>query len=81
MNQVLVELDDRTMERLNKVAPPKARKRSEFIRSAIRSALDLLAEREMEEAYRKTPQERIEPDLDPKTWESVGFAKPKRRKQ
>jgi metal-responsive CopG/Arc/MetJ family transcriptional regulator len=40
MQQVLVELDDRTMARLNRVAPPSARKRSEFIREAIRRALN-----------------------------------------
>ena len=40
MQQVLVELDDRTMARLNRVAPPRARKRSEFIREAIRRALN-----------------------------------------
>ena len=68
MNQVLIELDDRTLARLNKVAPPRARKRSEFIREAIRRALDAQVEDQMDRAYRETPQDATEVDLDPATW-------------
>ncbi len=74
MNQVLVELDEETLRRLNAVAPPRARKRSEFIREAIRRALDRLVEEQMEEAYRRAPQDSAEVDLDPSTWEPVRFA-------
>ena len=69
MNQIIVELDDRTLTRLNQVAPPKARKRSEFIRAAIRRALDERMEEEMDRSYAKTPQDVTEVDLDPDTWE------------
>ena len=71
MNQVIIELDDRTMARLNRVAPPRARKRSEFIREAIRRALNERLEADMERAYAAQPQE-SEPtlDLDPATWEA-----------
>ena len=79
MHQVIVELDDGIIERLNRVAPPSARKRSEFIREAIRKALDERLEQEMERAYRDAPQEAIESDLDPETWEAVRFAKKKRK--
>lgn len=81
MNQLLVELDDETLRRLNGVAPPKARKRSEFIREAIRRALDLHLEQQMEEAYRRQPQDADEVDLDPETWEPVHFAARKRRRK
>lgn len=71
MNQVIVELDDRTLKRLDKVAPAKARRRSEFIREAIRRALDSLASEQIERAYRRQPQAEVETDLDPATWEPV----------
>lgn len=70
MQQVIVELDERTMERLNRVAPPSARKRSEFIREAIRRALNERLEADMERAYREQPQEGAEVDVDPATWEA-----------
>lgn len=78
MHQVIVELDDRTLKRLNKVAPPRARKRSEFVRAAIRRALDLLAEEEMERAYREFPQDASEIDLDPEAWAAGAVPKQKR---
>lgn len=80
MNQVLVELDEVTLRRLNAVAPPRARKRSEFIREAIRRALDRLAEEQMAEAYRRTPQEAEETDLDPSTWEPVRLETRRKKK-
>jgi Arc/MetJ-type ribon-helix-helix transcriptional regulator len=81
MNQVLVELDDDTLRRLNDVAPPRARKRSELIREAIRRALDRHLEQQMEEAYQRQPQDPTEGDLDPDTWEPVHFATSKRKKK
>ena len=68
MHQVIIELDSRTMERLNRVAPARERKRSAFIREAIRRALDEEAELLMERAYREQPQDVAETDLDPATW-------------
>ena len=69
MHQVIVELDDQTIQRLNRIAPPRNRKRSEFIREAIRRALNERLEQAMEEAYRAQPQDGTEVDLDPATWE------------
>jgi len=76
MQQVIIELDDRTIERLNRVAPPSARKRSEFIREAIRRALNERLEADMERAYAAQPPEAADVDLDPATWE----AKPRKKK-
>ena len=76
MQQVIIELDDRTIERLNQVAPAKARKRSEFIREAIRRALNERLEADMERAYAAHAPEAAEVDLDPTTWE----ARPRKKK-
>jgi hypothetical protein len=77
MQQIIVELDDETVRRLNKVAPPKERKRSEFIREAIRKALNERIELEMEAAYRRQPDD-FEPPMLAETWEKV---RPARRKK
>jgi hypothetical protein len=69
MPQVIVELDDRTMRRLEEAAPASARLRSQFIRDAIRRALDARVEADMERAYREKPQDSVEVDLDAATWE------------
>ncbi len=79
MQQVIVELDDRTMVRLNRVAPPSARKRSEFIREAIRRALNERLEQDMERAYRLQPQLSEDVDLDPSTWEAAPRKKKAKR--
>jgi hypothetical protein len=55
MKQILVELDDRCARDLDRVAPPKKRVRAEFIRLAIRSAIDLALDRATADAYRKRP--------------------------
>jgi Arc/MetJ-type ribon-helix-helix transcriptional regulator len=81
MHQVIVELDDRTLARLNRVAPPSARKRSEFIREAIRKALNARLEEDMERAYRKQPQDSAEPDVDPATWEAAPAPRKERAKR
>lgn len=75
MPRVRIELDGRTIARLNRVAPPSARKRSEFIREAIRRALNKWLEADMERAYSEQAPEGTEVDVDPSTWE----AKRKRR--
>lgn len=69
MKQLLIELDEETADRLERVAPARSRQRSEFIRNAIRGALADVEERRSAEAYR------LQPDgdpayLDPRVWES-----------
>lgn len=55
MKRMLVELDDRSARDLERVAPARERKRAEFIRLAIRRALDLTLDRKTREAYRRDP--------------------------
>jgi predicted DNA-binding protein len=83
MKQILLELDDDTAARLDAAAPPRSRKRSEFIRSAIRRALWELEEQATEAAYRLRPD--TEPAyFDASAWgvrepEAAPRAKPRRR--
>ena len=51
MKQFLVELDEVCARDLERVAPSKSRKRSEFVRLAIRHAVDLALDRETAAAY------------------------------
>ncbi|HVH57211.1 MAG TPA: CopG family transcriptional regulator [Vicinamibacterales bacterium] len=55
MKSVLIELDDETAARIERVAPGRTRQRSEFIRNAIRRALWELEERQTADAYRRQP--------------------------
>jgi Arc/MetJ-type ribon-helix-helix transcriptional regulator len=67
--QIIVELDEGTARELERIAPSRARKRSEFVRHALRLALDAEAERRMADAYRQQPDD-AEPELiDPGAWE------------
>ena len=68
MKQILVEIEDDLAARLERVAPGRARQRSEFVRAAIRRALWEMEEAATAEAYRAHPDE---PDvyLDPEVWE------------
>jgi predicted transcriptional regulator len=77
--QIIVELDEGTAQELEAVAPSRARKRSEFVRRALRQALDAEAERRMAAAYRKQPDD--EPEVvDPETWEPRASTVPRRRR-
>ena len=55
MKQILLELDDDTAARLDVVAPAQGRKRSDFIRKAIRQALLEAEDLATELAYRRHP--------------------------
>lgn len=78
--QVIVELDAAMSAELDKVASAKERRRSEFIRMAIRRALDEEMERRMAEAYREQPDD--EPAyFDPKAWSpKADVAAPRKRR-
>ncbi len=69
MKQFIVELDDETAEKLEHVAPARSRKRSQFIRSAIRRALWELEERTTAEAYRSQPDSAADAYVDASVWE------------
>jgi Arc/MetJ-type ribon-helix-helix transcriptional regulator len=67
--RIIVELDEGTARELERIAPSRARKRSEFVRRALRRALDAEVERRIARAYRQLPDD-VRPDrIDPKAWE------------
>ena len=68
MKSVLIEIDNDTAARLDDVAPARSRRRSEFIRNAIRRALWELEEQATAEAYRRQP-DAPEPYLSADVWE------------
>jgi Arc/MetJ-type ribon-helix-helix transcriptional regulator len=74
MKSVLIELDDEVAARLEQVAPGRSRRRSEFIRNAIREALWHLEEQATAEAYQRQPDS---PDayLSGDVWESASAPK------
>jgi predicted transcriptional regulator len=67
--QIIVELDEGTARELERIAPSRARKRSEFVRRAVRQALDAEAERRMADAYRTQPDDGEPQVVDPEAWE------------
>jgi predicted transcriptional regulator len=69
MKQMLVEIEDDVAAKLEQVAPARSRRRSEFIRTAIRRALWELEERETAEAYRTQPDTATEAYFDPSVWQ------------
>jgi predicted transcriptional regulator len=68
MKSLLVEVDDDLAHRLERVAPARSRRRSEFIRAAILKALWEAEEQATAEAYARQPDS---PDVmfDPAVWE------------
>ena len=79
MKALLVELDDDVAARLDKVAPAKSRKRSEFIRDAIRQALWDIEEKATAEAYRRQPDS-ADVHLSPNDWEHRAKRRPRLRR-
>jgi hypothetical protein len=55
MKQILIEIDDRCASDLARVAPVGRRLRAEFIRLALRRAIDIALDRGAEVAYRAQP--------------------------
>jgi len=69
MKQILVEIDEEMAERLERVAPARSRRRSEFIRAAIGKALGETEEQRTAEAYRRQPDLAEGAYLDARAWE------------
>lgn len=69
--QVILEIDDATARELEGVAPSRNRRRSEFLRRALRRALDEEAETRMREAYRRQPDDAEPAYFDVAAWESA----------
>jgi predicted transcriptional regulator len=81
MKQVLLELPDELAEELEQVAPGRERKRSAFLREAVRKALDEVAEARMAAAYREQPDDAEPAYLDPEAWEPRPAARPRKTKR
>jgi predicted transcriptional regulator len=80
MKTLIVELDDEIAAKLERVAPGRARQRSDFIRNAVRKALWEIEEQATAEAYRRQPDSETDTYFDPGVWDTPG--KPRRsRKQ
>ena len=62
MKPLLIQLDEQTLAALNHIAAPGKRKRSEFIRQAIRKAVRQAEADAMREAYRKQPDSIVDAD-------------------
>jgi predicted transcriptional regulator len=78
--QLIVELDEHLARELERVAPARSRRRSAFVRSALRRALDEVAEARMTEAYKAQPDvERAH--FDPRVWEAGEAAGGSRRRR
>ena len=68
MKRLLVEVPDELAKELERFVPARSRKRSEFVRMAIRTALGELEERATREAYLRQPQDPNDAFLDPEVW-------------
>lgn len=62
MKSLLIQLDEPTFAAPNRVAAPGTRRRSEFVRRAIRDAVRREEYREMREAYARKPDSASEED-------------------
>jgi len=69
MKQLLIEVDDDTLAKLEEIAPARSRRRSAFIRSAIHKAICEEQERVTAEAYRRVPDSADDAWFDPRAWE------------
>jgi predicted transcriptional regulator len=80
MKTLIVELDDEVAAKLERVAPGRARQRSEFIRNAVRKALWDLEEQATAEAYHRQPDSGKDAYLDAAVWEPQ-TARPRRTRK
>lgn len=62
MPPILIHLDESTLQALNKLAPPASRKRTGFIRAAIRQAIRNQEFAHMRQAYAAQPDAEQEAD-------------------
>jgi metal-responsive CopG/Arc/MetJ family transcriptional regulator len=72
MKALLIQLDEPTLVALNRVAAPGKRKRSEFVRQAIRQAIRQAEYRGMRDAYRQQPDSAQDAD----DWSTAGDFQP-----
>jgi hypothetical protein len=67
--QIILEVDTSTARELEAVAPARDRRRSEFLRRALRKALDEEIEARMRDAYDRQPDDSEAPYFEPAAWE------------
>lgn len=67
MKALLIEIDDATAAKLETIAPARSRRRSQFVRDAIRRAIWAIEEQATREAYLRQPQD--EAAVDPAAWD------------
>ena len=72
MPSILIQIDDITLESLNKIAPVAKRQRAEFIRKAVTEAIRRREYDQIREAYLKQPDSAADAD----DWASVEDWKP-----
>jgi predicted transcriptional regulator len=76
----LIEIDEDMAAQLERVAPTRSRRRSEFIRAAIRRALWELEERATAQAYARQPDSAEEAYVDAAAWAARSRPRPRRRR-
>ena len=76
VKRLVIEINEDLAKELERVAPARSRRRSEFIRAAIRRALRELQERETVEAYARQPDSARDAYLDATVWETSPRARP-----
>ena len=81
MKQLLVEVDESTLKKLEQIAPARSRRRSAFIRAAIQKAICEEQERATAEAYRRIPDSAADAWFDPRVWEPKPSARRGRRRR
>ena len=81
MKTLIVELDDEVAAKLERVAPGRARQRSEFIRNAVRKALWEIEEQATAEAYRQQPDSGEDSYMNPDVWEPRPKSRGKRARR
>jgi hypothetical protein len=81
MKQLLIEIDEEMATQLETVAPGRSRRRSEFIRNAIRRALWDLQERATAAAYARQPDSAAHAYLDAAVWEAEPRVRPRSRRR
>ena len=62
MPSILIQLDDATYRALDRIAPSAKRKRTQFIRDAVKAAIRKREYAQMREAYRRHPDSPSEAD-------------------
>ena len=78
MKQLLIEVDEETAKRLEQFAPARSRRRSEFIRMAIRKALWEIEEQKTACAYAEKSDSIEAAYFEPRVWESPPKKRAKR---